>query len=195
MEDHVQKADSKIVIKKARNCDVKEMLNLNYKIYPPEWHVDEEYVHKVLGKNPEVYNILYTEEGVKGIVSLFPLEKNIYESILKGEMDEADLSEYILDYSQPKDVYLYLISIIVDIYDINRKFYAKKLIQSIPKELERLNNKGINIKEIGAIAVSEEGEKILPKIGFKQDKEMLTLAQKNYPTFRTTVDKVINAIY
>lgn len=179
---------------KARLSDIKSMLDLNYKIYPAEWHVSEEYVHKIMKKNSEVYNILNSAEGTKGIFSLFPLERDIYEAILQGKLEETDLSEYILDYDKPKEVYLYLISLIVDIHDSNQKKYAKQIIRRIPFELKRLLTKGIKIKEIGAIAISPEGEKILPKIGFRQNDEILDNDNKKYPVFRASVEDVISSI-
>jgi len=193
-EGNKNNAHLRMDLKKADYRDIKSMLQLNYDIYPVEWHVDEAYVTKIMKKNPEVYNILSTEQGTKGIVSLFPLNKDIYESILQGKLEENDLSEYILDYSEPKEVYLYLISIIVDIHDSNRKKYAKKIIQSIPVELKRLLANGIEIKEIGAIAISPEGEKILHKIGFLLDENVLSLHNQNYPVFRASVTEVINSI-
>jgi hypothetical protein len=185
---------TKLKVKKAEKQDIKSMLELNYKIYPPEWHVTEHYVKKIMSKNPEVYNILTTKDGTKGIVSLFPLNKDIYESILNGKIEEDDLSEYILDYFTPKEVYIYLISLIVDVFDPNRKTYAKNIIQSIPFELKRILAKGIDIKEIGAIAISPEGEKILPKIGFTQNKEVLSIYNQKYPVFRASVNDVISSI-
>jgi len=182
-------------IKKADYSDIKSMLDLNYKIYPTEWHVSPEYVHKIMSKNPEVYNILDTEEGVKGIFSLFPLEKNIYEAILSGELEESELSEHILEYDKEKEVYLYLISLIVDIHDEERKSYAGQIIKGIPNELKRLEAKGITIREIGAIAISSDGENVLPKIGFKMQQENLSIYNHHFPVFRATVRDVIKAIY
>jgi hypothetical protein len=182
-------------ITKAVPSDIKSMLELNYKIYPAEWHVTEDYVKKIMKKNPEVYNVLNTELGTKGIFSLFPLTKETYESILQGDLEETDLSGKVLDYSKEKEVYLYLISIIVDIHDSDRKKYAKQIIQSIPFELKRLVTKGIKIKEIGAIAISPEGEKILPRIGFRKDNKIHSVHNKNFPVFRASVEDVITSIH
>lgn len=181
-------------VDKARKDDVTQMLDLNYKIYPPEWHVTPNYVEQIMEKNPLVYNILRTDKGIKGIVSFFPLEKKYYELVLKGELEEKDIAKYLLNYSTSKEVYLYLISIIVDIHDPMRKIYAKEIIQSIPTELKRIENSGVKVKEIGAIAISQEGEQILPKIGFRQDKNPLLLNNQEYPIFRASVEEVLNAI-
>jgi hypothetical protein len=181
-------------ITKALPSDIYSMLDLNYKIYPAEWHVSEEYVLRIMQKNPEVYNVLRTDTGIKGIFSLFPLVKEDYESILKGELEEKELSEMVLDYKNPKEVYLYFISIIVDIYDVNRTHYAKRIIHGIPEELRRLEKKGIVVKEIGAVAISSDGERILPKIGFSKQKESLNLHNQKYPVFRASVGDVLKSI-
>ena len=181
-------------ITKALPSDIYSMLELNYKIYPAEWHVSEEYVFNIMQKNPEVYNVLRTESGIKGIFSLFPLVKEDYESILKGELEETELSKLILDYKEPKEVYLYLISLIVDTYHVNRTNFAKKIIRGIPGELRRLKKKGITVKEIGAIAISGDGERVLPKIGFKHQNEILSLHNQKYPVFRASVEDVLESI-
>lgn len=193
MNDHKQDK-SAFPITKALPGDVNGMLELNYKVYPKEWHVSKEYVVQIMDKNPEVYNVLRTDKGVKGIFSLFPLKKEDYESVLEGELEETELSEVILDYKEPKEVYLYFISLIVDIHDVNRKNYARQIIQGIPEELKRLENNGIIVKEIGAIAISPDGERVLPKIGFTQQKEVLSLYKQNFRVFRASAEDVLDFI-
>jgi len=182
-------SETQTYVTKALKEDIKAMVELNDHIYSSEWHVPEEYLAELMEKNPEVYNILNTEEGIKGIVSFFPLTKDIYEAVLCGKLEEKDISDYLLDYSSPKEVYLYLISLIVDIREYNYKNYSRQIIQSIPAELKRIEAKGITIKEIGAIAISTDGENVLPKIGFTQDEKSY-----KYPIFRASVAEVLNAI-
>ena len=52
----------------------------------------------------------------------------------------------------------------------------------------------MEIKEIGAFAVSPEGEKVLPKIGFDYLGEKVMLNDKEYPVFRAKPDNVIDKI-
>ena len=75
-----------------------------------------------------------------------------------------------------------------------RKEYASQLIKDIPLELKRLKDKGMDIKEIGAFAVSSEGERILPKIGFAYLGEKVVLNDQGYPVFRAELDNVIHKI-
>ena len=178
----------------ARIEDIESMLSLNDKIYPKEWHVPPEYIKEIMLRNPEVYKVLKASDGVKGIYGLFPLNKEDYTAVLEGKLEENEVGEFILNYNHPTTLYLYFITLIVDIHDARRKEYARKLIKDIPLELKRLKDKGMDIKEIGAFAVSPEGEKILPKIGFDYLEEKVALNNKEYPVFRAKLDNVIHKI-
>lgn len=189
----LKKLPGRSKVQKAQKEDIKGMLELNYKIYPPEWHVSEDYVELIMSKNSEVYNVLRTDKGIKGVVSLFPLDKTSYEHILQGKIEERELAEHLLDYSIPREVYLYLISIIVDIHDPRRKEYAKEIILSIPDELRRIERLGIKVKEIGAIAISPEGKNVLQRIGFHQEQKM-EMYGSDFPIFKASVQDVLRAI-
>jgi predicted house-cleaning noncanonical NTP pyrophosphatase (MazG superfamily) len=178
----------------ARIEDIESMLSLNDKIYPKEWHVSPAYIKEIMLRNPEVYKIVKTSAGVKGIYGLFPLNKEDYTAVLEGKLEEDEVGEFILDYTHPTTVYLYFVTLIVDIHDARRKEYAGKLIKDIPLELKRLKEKGMDIKEIGAFAVSAEGEKVLPKIGFVHSGEKVVLSDKEYPVFRAKLENVIHTI-
>ena len=174
--------------------DIEGMISLNDKIYPKEWHVPPAYLKEIMLRNSEVYKILKTPDGVKGIYGLFPLDKEDYTAVLEGKLEEDEVGKYILNYTNPTTVYLYFITIIVDVHDPRRKEYARKLIKDIPLELIRLKDKGMDIKEIGAFAVSPEGERILPKIGFTNLGQKVALNNKEYPVFRAKLDNIIHKI-
>ena len=174
--------------------DIESMVLLNDKIYPKEWHVSPAYIRLIMDRNPEVYKIIKTSAGVKGIYGLFPLNKDDYTAVLEGRLEEDEVGNYILDYDSPKTVYLYLVTLIVDIHDVRRKEYASKLIKDIPLELKRLKEKGMDIKEIGEFAVSPEGERISPKIGFTYNGEKVILNDFEYPVFRAKPEDLIAKI-
>ena len=178
----------------ARIEDIESMISLNDKIYPKEWHVPSEYMKEIMLRNPEVYKIFKTPAGVKGIYGLFPLNKEDYTAVLEGKLEEDEVGKFILNYNNPTAVYLYFITLIVDVHDTRRKEYASQLIKDLPLELKRLKDKGMDIKEIGAFAVSSEGEKILPKMGFAYVGEKVVLDDKEYPVFRAKLDNVIHKI-
>lgn len=173
--------------------DAVGMASLNDAIYPKEWHVPPRYLKEIMMRNPEVYRIIKTPAGVKGIYGLFPLSQAHYTAVLAGKLEEDEVGKYILDYDEPKAVYLYFITLIVDIRDAERKQYASKLIKDIPLELKRLKQKGVEVMEIGGFAVSPEGEKIMPKMGFVHSGEKAML-NKEYPVFWAIPEQVITKI-
>ena len=87
-------------------------------------------------RNPEVYKIYKTPAGVKGIYGLFPLTKPDYAAVLDGKLEESEVGNFILDYSNPTSVYLYFVTLIVDIHDARRKEYARKIIKDIPLRIK-----------------------------------------------------------
>ncbi|MBP1950861.1 hypothetical protein [Virgibacillus litoralis] len=183
----------KIHVTTATAIDIRGMLELNYKIYPEEWHVSAAYVEYILRANKDVYRVVKTGSDVKGIYSLFPFSKVNYEEILNGSLEEKKLGQYILDYDQEKEVYLYLISFIVDIYDNNSREYTKALLADMTKQLPYLASKGITINEIGAIGISDDGNRILERIGFTKEK-LVDVDGEKYPVFRVKVKTILDAI-
>ncbi|MFC5713749.1 hypothetical protein ACFPU1_13240 [Thalassorhabdus alkalitolerans] len=173
--------------------DINEMLELNYKIYPKEWHVSKEYVLSIMERNPFVYRVYKENKQVKGIHSLFPLPKTVYEQVLTGEISEKDLYEHIIDYKKPGDVYLYLISIIVDIHSQKAKEYTKHLLYDMVSQLHWIEKQDQNIKEIGAIAISKDGERILQRIGFSHSHSMKEEGI-SYPVFRSSKESILQAV-
>ncbi|KAA9029997.1 hypothetical protein [Niallia endozanthoxylica] len=174
--------------------DCESMAALNDKVYPKEWHVSPDLLKEILQVNPEIYRILKTPEGVKGMYSLIPLNQEAYSAVLEGRLSEYEIGEHLLTYNQPKEVYLYFITLIVDIHDDRCKEYASMVIKDIPNELVRLREKGIEIKEIGGFAVSSEGAKVLPKMGFTNEGETVIQNGQEYPVFRAKPEQVIKSI-
>lgn len=174
--------------------DIESMLLLNNKIYPKEWHVPATYIREIMRLNPEVYRVFKTSNGVKGMYGFLPLSKNDYMAVLEGRLEESEVGYFVVDYNTPKFVYLYLVTIIVDVEDVRRKEYASKIIKDIPLELTRLKEKGIDIKEIGAFAVSPEGESILPKIGFTHARETVMFDEHEYPIFKAKAEDILKKI-
>lgn len=180
-------------VRYAGSQDIQPMLDLNYKIYPDEWHVEADYVKNILGKNKKVYRVLTINNQIKGIYSLFPLAPHIYERVLNGELHEQELNDYIIGYPVYSKVCLYLISIIVDIRDSNSSQYTKTLLKDMKKQLKHLDEEQAPIQEIGAFAISEGGKRILNKIGFNNSGHM-ELEGETYQVFRGNLEKIRGTI-
>lgn len=157
----------------ATEKDTRGIEQLESSIYTEDWLVPSDFQERVLNKNRYTDRVLHTPSGIKGVYSFFALDKNTYEKVLSGDIDEKDLPNYLLDYDSNKDVYLYVATIIVDIHDTkNRKDYTKALIRDIPSHLGFIKSKNVNIKEIGAIAITPNGFRICERIGFKYDTDL-----------------------
>lgn len=128
--------------------------------------------------------------SIKGHYSFLPLEKEQYEKVLHGELDEKNLVQWIMKYDQPKEVYLYWTTVIIDLDDPNRKQLAKCLINDIPDYLEGLSAYGITIKEIGGIFISNEGERLAKRFGLKLTNSIHCIDDKVYPIYRGTISSI-----
>lgn len=172
---------------KVRNGEIKdiiEVLRLEYQIYPSQWHVTAKYVRDLLQQNNDVLRVLEVGQSIKGHYSFIPLEKEQYENVLNGELDEKNLTQWIMKYEQPKEVYLYWTTVMVDLDDPNRKQLAKCLLDDIPVYLKGLTEKGITIKEIGGIFISIEGERLANRFGLKLTNTIQYIDDREYPVYR-----------
>ncbi len=174
-------------VRKGEIKDIFEALRLEYRIYPRQWHVTTKYVRDILKQNNNVFRVLEINHSLKGHYSFLPLEKEQYEKVLNGELDEKNLDQWILKYDQPKEVYLYWTTVMIDLNDSNRKQLAKCLINDIPDYLESLREKGMTIKEIGGIFISIEGERLAKRFGLKFTNTIQYIDDKVYPIYRGTI--------
>lgn len=174
--------------------DVDQMMQLDYRYYPKQWHIDLEAVKQTFRKGTQLARVVGTAEGIKGYYAALPLTRDAYEKVLRGELKEGELSEYVLHYQTNKEVYLYSVSIIVDINDKHRKLYSKALVQDMPRFFNSLMEAGVTVKELGAIVVSKEGKQLVERIGYHHDGQILTYEGMEYPIYRAHVRGILDAI-
>lgn len=164
----------KTVIRTGKLSDAESILALDYSIFPEEWHVPKDFVERILARNEFIYRILEVDGIIKGHYCLFPFEKEIYDKVLSGEISEDDSIQYIVDYHSPKSVYLYAATIIVDIFDNNRSLYAHLLKDDFATFHSFLNEKEIEVLEIGSIAITRVGRMFCKKMGMEKVSEHKT---------------------
>jgi hypothetical protein len=174
--------------------DVEQMMQLDYRYYPKQWQTDLEAVKQTFRKGTQLARVVGTQEGIKGYYAALPLPKDAYEKVLRGKLKEGELSGYVLHYHYEKEVYLYSVSIIVDIEDQQRKLYSKALVQDMPCFFNSLKEAGVTVKELGAIVVSKEGRQLLERIGYHHDGQVLTYENTDYPIYRAQIDDILHAI-
>jgi len=174
--------------------DVEQMMQLDYRYYPEQWHVDLEAVKKTFRKGTQLARIVGTEKGIKGYYAALPLHEDAYEKVLRGELKEGELSEYVLHYQNAKEVYLYNVSIIVDMEDPDRKLYSRTLVQDMPCFFNSLAEAGVVVRELGAIVVSNEGKKLAERIGYRHEGQILPYEGHDYPIYRAQIKNILEAI-
>lgn len=180
-----------MLVRQATVDDVDGIMALDYRYYPEEWRVDKEYVRGEFKKGYHMARLLETSSGIKGYYAYLPLNKETYEKMLNGDIREGEP----IDYNHTTEVYLYMISIIVDIEDKNRKSYTKALILDMLQYLRSITEKGMMIKELGAIAVSEGGKRILESIGYYHEGQMLEYKGGVYPIYRAQLRDILQGIH
>jgi len=146
----------------ATPSDFDRLLELD-SIYPVEWQVTKSFVEEAWGKNSEIYRVLEFNNEIQGFLAFFPVEKEKYEQLFDGTIDELILCQYILPYEQDKEVYLYLANIIVNTKHELKGEFARVMINEISKEIQRIRNSGCLVKEVGAIGITKEGNRVLSK--------------------------------
>ncbi|PEL14357.1 hypothetical protein [Bacillus sp. AFS017336] len=132
-------------------------------IYPEEWQVTKPFVEKAWSKNSQIYRVLEHNQEIQGFLAFFPIHKNEFEQLLDSKLDELNLCHFILPYEKNKSVYLYLANIIVNTDHELRKEFAKVMINEIGEEIQRIRNSGCLVNEVGAIAITKEGHRVLNK--------------------------------
>lgn len=179
-----------MLVRTATVEDVDGMMALDYRYYPEEWRVDKEYVRGEFQKGHPMARVLETPNGIKGYYAYLPFTKVTYEQMLNGEIHEGEP----FDYNFTTEVYLYHISFIVDIEDECSKSYTKALIHDMVHYLKSITEKGMVIKELGAIAISDGGKRILEKIGYHHHGQKLKYEGREYPIYRAQLEDIIKAI-
>lgn len=148
-------------IRFATEEDFGALLELDASVYPPEWQVSLEFVKTAWGRNNEIYRVLENEGGIQGFLAFFGLDQTSFESYLAGELDETELCHHVLPYIKGKQVYLYLATMVVNQQHQNKRQFRKRIIQEIQHEIYRVRAFGCIVPEIGAIAITNAGKRVL----------------------------------
>ncbi|MEH7503033.1 hypothetical protein V7152_13675 [Neobacillus drentensis] len=173
--------------------DLNGMIKLDRKLYPVVWQVENEFVDRLLGRNNRVYKIVEENGELKGYSSLIPLDKRTYDRLLMGQIEESKICHHVLAYEEGKEVYIYFSSIIVDIFHENRKKYSTALILNLLDWIQDIEETGVIIKEFGMIAITDAGNRICKRMGFKKVWEVEEHGKK-YNVYKGTVEDVRNGI-
>jgi hypothetical protein len=180
---------NKLNVRYGNELDVNGMIQLDRKLYPRDWQVEHTFVDHLLERNKMVYKIVEEYGEIKGYCSLIPLDKSTYDQLLLGQIDESEISQHALAYKKGKEVYIYFSSIIVDVFHENRKKYSKALLLEWMHWMKEIAETGAIIKEFGAIAITDAGNRFCQRLGFTKVWEIEEHGQ-TYNVFKGTVEDV-----
>ncbi|PGS50607.1 hypothetical protein [Bacillus sp. AFS041924] len=147
----------------ATEDDFGALLSLDASVYPPEWQVTMDFVKTAWERNNEIYRVLENEVGIQGFLAFFGLDQESFEMYLVGELDEKELCHHIVPYKKGNQVYLYLATMVVNQQHQNKRLFGKRIIQEIQKEINRVRAIGCIVPEIGAIAITTDGKRVLDR--------------------------------
>lgn len=164
-------------IRFATKRDFDRLIELDASEYTTDWLVTNEFATVAWERNQEIYRVLECNGEIQGFIAFFPLEKSTFEALLAHELDENKLCDYIMPYKKGETVYIYLANIIVNQSHMYRKRFAKLIIQEIKNEINRVQALDCNVGEIGAIAITDAGVRVL-------DNSHLSYSGK-YPGYET----------
>lgn len=165
--------------------DFDAIVDLDKKAFPSEWIVSRSFFDGMLFKNPSLYRVLEVNGKIIGFYCVFPLLRESFEKLLVGEIIEKELPLFVVDYNVPKEVCLYLatVNIDIDIEAEKRQRYKKVLLNDMSWYLSYISNKGIVIKEVGAIAITNSGHRFCSTIGLLTNSNI-----EKYAIFRGKVE-------
>ncbi|MFB5196909.1 hypothetical protein ACE198_18550 [Neobacillus sp. KR4-4] len=180
---------SELNVRYGQLSDLNSMIQLDRKLYPQDWQVERAFVEQLLERNKRVYKIVADIGELKGYCSLIPLDKRMFDQLLFGQIDESRICHHALAYKKGKDVYIYFSSMIVDILHEDRKKYSRALILELLDWIEDIQGTGVVIKEFGMIAITEAGNRICQRLGFKKAGEVKEHGE-TYNVYKGTVEDV-----
>ncbi|MBP1309052.1 hypothetical protein JOD82_002072 [Paenibacillus sp. 1182] len=142
-------------------------MDLDQKVFLPEFRIDEDTTRRRLEKNSFTDIAVFQGEALMGYVSLYPIPRNIYTEIHSGYFDESRVERSTLPYQRIGVYDTYLCGIAIDKEQFPR-FKVKFLIMQLEKHLQNLKKKGFFVNRIIAHAVSVPGRKTLEKMRFTE---------------------------
>lgn len=145
---------------------------LDQKFYKDEYMWDDIYQREVFNKNKKSIIMVLYKNKVIGYLNYLVITKNTYDNMITSNVitDTFNLDDIIELYKNKKN-YITINSIVIE--KSHQNGYAIKLLtRRLKRRLKEYNNKNYKIDAINAIAVSEDGQKVLENIGFEKNKHL-----------------------
>ena len=175
---------------------IRETVDLDARIYPPEYRVDLDRVLTWFRHNPDIYTLVRDDSThrIIGYINAMPLKEKMFEQLAVGETIDVEMEvDMIRKYDLPDFYRLYIASIAVDdAYHGQHPFQV--LMEGYLEKLILLSRHDIYISEVLADAVSPMGEKVAQWMGLPEQRatthqSKIFRAMLMPPSLRVTTNK------
>ncbi|QGQ96652.1 hypothetical protein EHS13_18105 [Paenibacillus psychroresistens] len=165
--------------------EVAEVCRLDKLVFSEKWDIPLSDGETAWQNNQEIYRFIKDDDKIMGYHFVAPFQQYVYEQLLSGEMDEKNALPFILNYDECNEVYLYVYSIVVDMSVENYKTYSKPLIQDLVDVIQRLNERNIEVKDFGFIAITHAGIRLAELMGLTFIEEFESDEKPNPQVYRS----------
>ncbi|WMJ80210.1 hypothetical protein RBU49_15510 [Clostridium sp. MB40-C1] len=148
---------------------LKEIINLDKKVYEEKYWTNIGFMTKWFSKNPYIITMIYDKGNLAGYFCYLPIEDESYLEIRKGEVFQ-DLTipvENIKKYKKGESNNLYLFSIVLD-----PKYQGtdalRYLLKGFYDNTKELKEKGVIFNKLLGDVVSDKGYKLAKSLGFNK---------------------------
>lgn len=151
--------------------DFEQIVDIDRLLFPEETWITAKELQQRLLYNPKTTHILKNMKAniVLGYISMSPLKQNILEKLIKLEIDETSI--------RPEDFMPYVPNDPLDCYivsmaarpgpNIAPKIYAGRLIYAMKDFILEALERGIIIRHIYTIAITEDGDRLAQGLDFQ----------------------------
>ena len=158
--------DPACTVDSARIDDIPSMLEVEKRYFDTCWQSREDLLRKLIKKDPRMFRVCKEDGVLKGYYGVIPLSYVVWRKVVKGDINEDEAMRYVLPFHAP-EIYLYIYSVIVDIFDKRRKVFTRALVRDFAREyIMRPGRKKPNIRYVGGFTVSEGGRRLLERSDF-----------------------------
>jgi hypothetical protein len=145
--------------------DIPALLALDERVYAKEYRMSDDLTRRRFQINPYADIVVSDGDQLAGYISVFPILTKMVQKMKTGAFQECDLERSVIPYDHPGYYDLYLESIVIDKARYPH-FSSRWLLVALQEHLQRLQKRGIFIRQIVAWAVSPMGRRTLQKWRF-----------------------------
>ncbi len=134
--------------------DYKVLLELDKKVYPTNNPVTPEILNQWFKRNPE-FGIVFEEDGkITGMLIIIPLSKKGWDSLISGDMEEADMKGNLI-FNSKNENQIGLHGYHIEKFNNEKRFFQKSF-KALKEVLDKINP-DLKILGFSGYAVTTEG--------------------------------------